>query len=492
VQNPRMIPNGSHGPVMQFNRDGARRPAPSRRMRYAEWLRKSLAGKNQILPFPAPAERMSLYFACATALFFFGYYADLGIAVGQGGTIPMVSAMPGLVMLLIYPGVLSPRMVRFIVAPMLFVVSMTVFAPSLRELLINRLLGIGQTGYSALMGYVASWALARCGRARLHKFLSRAIPIFLVLLVIEVLLPPMHSLMQAWIDLYGFDTDFEALGNRDMSMGGYRPTFFTSETSYVSTAAMLMLIGYVWTGIGVKRYIKAAIYLVLAAGIIRSPIVILAFPVIFASVFTDATLGRARSIYVFWMTIIALVAVSLIALLAVGLIGERLSQVSNGTDYSTTYRTYGAVAVAFAVLHRYPLFGAGVGSLKPVKDIIIATYIGLGVPIVAVDATWNMSINNAYATVPLMFGLVGSAVISVALWRLFKSDVPRAKIPVILAFGVYCITFGGVYTPKFVITFCAILTVAKFRPAMATIPAVLRRRGQRQALGPIRHGQTAK
>lgn len=492
MQNPRMIPNGRLGPVMRGNREGARRPALSRRMRYVEWLRKSRASKNQILPFPAPAERMSLYFAFATALFFLGYYTDLGIGIGQGGTIPMVSAIPGLALLLSYPGVFSYRLVRFIVVPMLFVVVMSILAPSLGALLINRLLALGQTGYSAMMGYAASWALARCGRVRLHKFLSRAIPVFLVLLVIETVLPPMHSLMQAWIDLYGIDTDFEALANRDMGMGGYRPTLFTSETSYVGTTAMLMLIGYVWTGIGVKRYINAAIYMVLAAGIIRSPIVVLALPAIFAAVFTDRTLGRYRSIYVFWMTIIAVVAVALIALLAFGVIAERLNDISSGKDYSTTYRTYGAVAVAFAVLHHYPLFGVGAGSLKPVKDIIISTYVGLGVPVAAVEISWSMSINNAFSSVPIYFGLIGTAVILIALWRLIKCDILQAKIPVILAFAGYCITFGAVYTPKFVITLCTIFTLAKLRPAMAEIPAVLRRRRPAQASGPMRRDQTSK
>jgi predicted ferric reductase len=239
---------------------------------------------------------------------------------------------------------------------------------------------------------------------------------------------------------------------------------------------MLMLVCYVWTGIGVKRYVLAAIYLILAAGLIRSPIVVIALPVIFVGVFTDQTLGRFRSLYAFWMTIIAIFAVSLIAVLAVSVIAERLDNIATGQDYSTTYRTYGAIAVAIAVLHKYPLFGAGVGSLKPVKDIIMSTYISLGVPVEAAELNWNQSINNTYASVLVYLGLVGAVLVVMGLWRLIKTDVLRNKLPVVLALLGFFWTSGAIYTPKYVITICTILTVAKLRPVLGKIPTAVRQR----------------
>lgn len=435
------------------------------------WFREAVFARHQVLPFPAPAARLSLYFAFATALYFLGIYADIGIRLGESSTVPMVSALPGLAMLLVYPGIVTPRIVRFVVVPATFVLVLSAVAPNFGALVVNRLLGAGQAGLSCMMGYVAAWVLARLGRVRLHRFLTFAIPVFLILLLIEIVVPQMHTLMLAYHNLYGYEVDIDALDERESGMGGYRPKLFTSETSYVGTSAMLMLVGYVWTGIGVRRYVIASVYLVLATLLIRSPIVILALPPIFVAVYTDGTLGRLRSLYAFWMTIITTIMVTIIGLVATSILYNRLSDAASGLDYSTTYRTYGALAVAINVLKKYPLFGVGAGSLQPVKNIIIATYLGLGVPLEATESQWNMSINNAFASTPVYFGLVGTGVLLVGLWRLVRSDVRAPRLPFLLAMLGYFTTFGAIYTPKFVITLMVLFTVAKLRAQTASIPA---------------------
>ncbi len=455
------------------------RPIPigvrRRGWRAPAWLGAHLRSRQQMVPLPAPATRIPALLWFGAVLFFFGIYTNIGVKFAEVSTIPMVSALPGLALLLCYPGLVSPRMVRFVVVPMLFVLAFSVLAPQFGRLLFKRVAGVGQTGFSALIGYVVAWTLARFGRVRLHKFLAIAIPVFLILIVVELALPPMRALMIAYHDLYGLDLDLDVLADRENTMGGYRPKLFTSETSYVATSAMLLLIGYVWTGAGVRRYVFAAGYMVVAVALIRSPIVALALPPIFAAVYTDPSLGRNRGLYAFWVTIITVMVVSAVALLGFEVIANRLSSALSGQDYSTTYRTYGALVVAFNVLKAHPLFGAGAGTLLPVKDIVISTYLDLGVPLDAAETSWLYSINNAFASVLIYFGLVGTTVLLVFLWRLFKSDVNRPVLPVLLAFLCYNMTYGGIYTPTYFATVAAIFTVAKLRVITPPRPTASRR-----------------
>ena len=436
-----------------------------RGLRATVWIRETLASRDQILPYPAPYRRISTYFWFATLLFFAGVYVDIPIRLSETAAFPMVSALPGLALLLFHPGVVTGRTVRFVLLPSLFVLVMGVLAPNPLYYAIVRLIGAGQTGFSALMGFVAAWVLARCGRNRLHKFLAIALPVFLVLIFVEVILPQAHTLMLGYLKIYGYDLDLDALANREDTLGGYRPKLFTSEPSYVATSAMLMVIGYVWTGNDFRRYLVALMFTVLAAIIIRSPIILLAIPPIVLAVYTDRALGRFRSVSSFWVTLGIFGALSLIVVVGAGVIASRFNAALSGDDYSTTYRTYGAIAVAIAVLQRYPLFGIGAGSIALVKNTIISTYLSFGVPLEATETEWHQSINNAYAAVPMYFGAVGTGIVLLALWRLFRSDVAKPRLPVVLAFLGYCITYGGIYTPKFVITMAVMLTVAKMRPA---------------------------
>jgi hypothetical protein len=436
-------------------------------------LAHALQTRKSLLPAPEPAQHLSNYLWLASALYFLGIYSDIGMRIGDTAVIPMVSAFPGLIMLLLVKGVVSPRLVSFVRWPFLFVVVCGVLAPKLGVMYANRLLGAGQAALSAGMAYVACWTLSRLGRTRIHRFLSIAIPIFLVLIAIELAVPQMRQVQTAFARIYGYgaDYDWEALSNREATMGGYRPKLFTSEASYVGTSAMLMLIGYVWTGQGIRRYLHAAGYFCVAAILIRSPIVLLSLPPIVSAVYTDKSLGRRRSTYSFWMTIIAVILGALILLLGPALLADRLNNVTTGADYSTTYRTYGAVAVAVNTLKQYPLFGVGAGSIAIIKNTIISTYLSFGVPLSAAETDWRANLNNSYAAILVYFGFVGASVIILVVWRMFLNDVKKPRLPVALAFFLYGITFGAVYSPKAMITFTVIIAAAKLRanyPAVAT------------------------
>lgn len=451
------------------------RLAPARqaswRARAQDFLARHVRPDQSLLPVFGVLPKPQLYFVIASMLLFAGVYTDIGIQVGESSVVPMVSAWPGLIMMAIYPGVVTPRLVRMVVATMVTVALLGIITPELKKYLVNRIIGIGQTGFSITAGYFAYYALMRFGRVRLHKFLTYFIPIYLFFIVLELAAPPFRSLVTSYLGLYPRDYNFDVIADRESRMGGYRPKLFTSETSYVAMTLLLVMIGYVWSGIKPGRYLWAGVYIFAALALVRSPIIGLSLLVLFVNVFTDRTLGRNRQAYAIWMTFGLVVAGAALALFGSDLIAARLEGAASGADYSTTYRTYGSLAVALAVLQKYPVFGVGVGSLMPVKEIIFKTYLKLGVPLEAVIVDWNLSINNALASFLIYFGLLGTTIAGLMFWRLFTRDVDAPRSPVVMALLVYSITCGAVYTPKYVIAVMVLFAVAKLRPSRADIQA---------------------
>lgn len=465
---PHFQPRAARG----INRNHRKVTQTVRRTQLVDWLRRNALWRDGILPRPAPAAKVSNYLAAIALLLFGGIYTDLNIMSGTT-LIPMVSALPGLALILIYPGVLSPKLVRTAAAAAAAVFVMGLFGPSLGQYLVNRTLGALQTGFGVTAGYACAWVVARLGRTRIHTFLRWFIPIYLACAAMEIVLPPFRAVVTAYLDLYHFEYDLDEIANREAGMGGYRPKLFTSETSYVSTTMMLSLIAYVWTGTRATRYAYASVYFLLGLAIIRSPIMALCLPVIFVSLYCDERLGKVRGQFAFWSTIGVISVLSVVGVAGMDIIATRASNIASGADYSTTFRTYGSLAAAIDVAMSHPLFGVGAGSLEPVKTTIINTYLSLGVPLESTELAWNKSINNALASSVLYFGFGGTLLIIALLFRLFRTDVIMPRVPVALALVAYGATYGAIYTPKFLITVMTLLAVSRLRlPPRAALGAI--------------------
>ncbi|MDR3431264.1 MAG: hypothetical protein P4L95_05045, partial [Rouxiella aceris] len=359
------------------------------------------------LPETPAAPKLSLYFQVSAALLFLGIYVSIDFNFQKGGTVPMVSAMPGLFLILLYRGLASPRLARFALFPAGVVAAFGLVAPKLSTMFLNRAASVAQVAYAMIICYAVNWTLQRLGADRLYRILKWLIPIYLSLLVIEILSHPLQDLINAYNDAVFFAVDLDSLANRDAALGGYRPKFFTSEPSFVAITVMILITAYIWSGKGIARYFWAVFYTAVALVIIRSPIVVFALITIFVTMVTDKLLAKYRVALFIGVSIAATLAVIAALTFESDAIQNRISGVANNEDYSTIFRTYGAADVAINIVKKYPLFGAGPGGLDLVKYEIIDTEIKLGVPISAVEASWKISIANAPSSLLSSFGIIG-------------------------------------------------------------------------------------
>jgi hypothetical protein len=456
-------------------------------------LRMGLPGRAPIMRGAEGGERtqlrphhISLYFGCAIAVFFFGIYTDISRDTLLG-PLPMVSAIPGLLLLL-------PLYARryfstsFLGALALVAVSVTLglLAPYDPDLLVRRLLASAQLLYSLIIGFMAFWVIGSFNRGQLSRFIGIFVLGYLMLLVLEVL-TPLKSLTWEYIDVYhtgGLEASIsEAIMDRDVGLGGtHRPKLFTSETSYIGMAITFLIGIYTWLGAGPTKYVKATFYAIVALIVVRSPIILGVFFIISVGYIGDLMHSRAMRRSAAWLlpviVIIGCAAGAILYSVLEPLIASRLSGMSSGADYSTTYRTYGAVAAGLAVANKYPFFGVGIGAIDLAEPIIKDVFLSFGVPARAVDQEWRIAMGNALGFGLVVLGYVGLLVVTYTSWIGLTSLTGRLSAMFIALVAVLCFANAAIYSPKFVtyiMIFAAINRVmnvdyARYR-AIARMPA---------------------
>lgn len=437
------------------------------------------------LPPESPVRRLSFPLVVGGAALFLGIYTEIPLTVGESGSIPMVSALPGLLLLLIWPGTWSLRLPVFIIFPSVAFSAIELCSIEKPDDLNNCLNALSQFILAIMLGYVASNVLMKLGRQRVSKVVSFALPIFCILIVLEVT-TPFKQLVTEYLNVYPREYDLLSMADRDRGMGGYRPKLFTSETSYVGMSSVILIMAYAWLGEGRLKYVMALAYTLLLSALVRSPTILLALPILFVSIVTDRTAGRMRLFYAAALVFFA--TFGGIGLVTVGseIIEARLQKVQSGADYSTTYRTYGAVAVGWEVARQYPLFGVGPGGINKAKDIIIATQMKNGVPEEAISKEWRVSIGNALGALLIYFGFFGAILVVSVSIVFVLTNVPPSRIPITAGLFFLCASYGAIYTPKFATTFIIIVALAKLRAG--TRPHGQPRR--RQAFVPEAYGRT--
>lgn len=365
----------------------------------------------------------------------------------------MVSAAPGAALMLLQPRAVSATLIRFVLVPVAVVAVLSALAPEPVALLLNRLLSLAQVAYGMLLGYLCCWSLQRLGGRRLAAILRWLVPLYLFLLAIETVFWPLQTLIRSYQEtVYPATTDIDSLINRETGMGGYRPKFFTSETSFVSISALLLITAFLWIRRDFLRYPLSIAYTLFALVVIRSPIVALTLPIILATALTDPRYKRLRASITIAAGLGTIIGVIGIYAIIGNVINNRIANAASGQDYSVTFRTYGSFAVAAAVLQQYPLVGVGPGGIDLAKNQIITTEIQMGVPAPDVMAAWRISITNVPATLAVHFGIIGIIVGCFTIYRLFQIETLAPRLPLAVAIAAWFMSIGGVYTPKVIAT----------------------------------------
>lgn len=425
------------------------------------------------------------FFVIAASLLFGGVYTAIDIALPNSGQIPMASAAPGLFVMLLRARLDWAHLTKFVLIPSLVVAGFSLVAPSLSIFFINRVLSVAQVAYGMLIGYVCCWSLQRIGVKRLQRILHWLVPAYLTGLALEALLEPIQNLIREYQELvYPAAVDLGSIIGREAGMGGYRPKFFTSETSFVAITVLLLITADLWCGKDSSRYYRALALTVVAFILVRSPIVVLLLPIIFATAITDQRLRQFRGLL--GMSLAAGAALAFAGAYAVigDVVNTRISNAVSGQDYSTTFRTYGSLAVAGAVIEKYPLFGVGPGGIELAKNEVISTELALGVPENAVKNTWKTSIANAPAAILIYFGMIGFIFLNWVVFFAIHREIARPQLPVFVAILIWGLCYAAIYSPKFIITTLVIFGIAKVRDQLKATPAYARRRPGLQSTRP--------
>lgn len=408
-------------------------------------------------------------------IFLFGLYTNIAFIAGAA-TFPAVSALPGFLLLLPYytAQFTWKRLIGIFSLPIIAAL-FSIFVPNEAGFFEKHLIACGQFLYSLGLGLMLFFHVRSYSRDALARFLVIAIPIYMALLAVEVL-TPFKSVVIAYMDVYRGGYDYTIL-NRDVGIaGGHRPKFFTSETSYVSMTLTFAIGLYAWAAKGNSKYVKALGFFVAGLIIVRSPI-LLATPLLIAAVYmsdalNDQKLFNFTVVSAPFALVVAIGLFSLVLNVAQPLFEARLKGIQSGRDYSTTYRTYGSYAAGIAVANEYPLFGVGIGTHDTAAPIVQSVFAANGVPIAAVARDWRNSLANAFAYALIIFGYMGTIVLlGLSFWLITRLGAPLS-LPFLAMFTVLALTFGAVYTPKFV---CHTMLFAAFSATLSKSSSASRR-----------------
>jgi hypothetical protein len=399
-------------------------------------------------------KRKSKYNVFATSVFVLGVYTSVDIS-SDLGSFPMVSALPGIVLLApIYRRQFLARAYWFSALFVLLPAVFGAFAPSFPGSEIRRLIACGQLFYSLTVGFLLFWIITESSRDRIFRFLSIAVPIYLALISLEVL-TPLKDLVTAYSLVYRDVDVAQMVFERDLGIaGGYRPKFFTLETSYVAMTLAFAIGCYVWSGRTFKKYLFASLYTLAGLIAIRSPILLSG--VLFMAIRLSVEVVRYKSVrqaagsFLPFALFGGLLTIPLVYIAMEPVIEGRLTSVNEGADTSVIYRTYGALAAGVAVANAYPIAGVGIGSYDYAQPIIIEAYSNLGFSADDVIREWRSVVANAYGYILILFGYIGSAVIFSAVFYLLRLLAGPLSLSFFAMVLVLAQAYTPVYSPKFV------------------------------------------
>jgi hypothetical protein len=142
------------------------------------------------------------------------------------------------------------------------------------------------------------------------------------------------------------------------------------------------LYGFTWFVLSRWRWKLAAYMALLAAGflLMRGPTLLLAFVLVIPyEIFLAARQWRNGEMHYSVNRLAITLGLSVVLLAAFGVIGttlyaERIRTITEGTDPSFFYRIVGPAYVAFAVMEKYPLAGAGLTGEEFIQDLVVQVY----------------------------------------------------------------------------------------------------------------------
>ena len=413
-------------------------------------------------------------------LLLFGIYTGVNLHITASLVIPFVAGFIFLPFLII-KGYKVFEIKEFVFILALLVVSFFTlfFAPQPFKYFLERFKGFIHLTYSLIVCYYIFIYFRRFNPLIIAK-IFKAITILIILgSLLENLLPPFRAISDAFrhfvFKQYIYESDL-----RDIILyGGLRPRLFTSEPSHV--AKFFVLSEFIWFTLTIEKhkYIKLTIATLIALVSIRSPIIVLIFPLAFLSEtyltfririiqelkkFYLSGIVRKVTIYVTFF-VFFLIIISFIS--ARTLLSVRLQQFIQGKDLSTLLRIVVPLVIGIKIVSQFPVFGVGITGKELLMDSIAKILKSYGF---IVHDQENLA--NAFWNFWMYFGIIGGAFILFILYKFLKSLKIKSIIFIVGSVFIFSQTMGGVVTIRwwFACFMIFLITLYKDRHSLYTSP----------------------
>lgn len=416
----------------------------------------------------APSERRhSLPFVVFSIMYLIGAFMDVP---GPGG-VPMFSAFPfAILAFAVFANRIVTRTTAYAVLLPVLIYAMSFASPEPLDFMGARTVAFVQFLYTMFIAVTFFYVVRSYSARSLTRFIEFAIPIVIILAVLEIVTPLSKLIDNHLMPLYGLSDYTQIIENRDVGIGGgyRRPKLITSETSYFALAYAFMVCTFVYLTPHKKTIIRGLAYSLVGLVVIRSPIVIVA--TLFVGLTGVARMSSSRRNQA--MRQLALILVIGIPLIAVGLylvqmlFEARLQQATSGADYSSTYRTYGSLYAAIATAREMPLFGVGIGSIDLAYGPLTQTFLSLGVPAFSVFEEWRFQVQNLPSALLIYLGMVGTSIYLLYQYHYIKYVTRGARWELWFLLAVLAATASAFYSPRFNVYYFLVLAVTRIRNDM--------------------------
>lgn len=242
---------------------------------------------------------------------------------------------------------------------------------------------------------------------------------------------PFFQIMDAARD-WMFPFSRYTAGLRDESLhGGIRPMLITQEPSHLALGVvMLVTVGLL---LSVNKY-KYAIYLVcglLSFLIIRSPILLSVFPIIFVIYMSNRSQIKITAKTIMNAFLLFIVAI-LVLIMINSFLGKRVEYISDKKGMSNITRIYLPMLMSYHTIKERPFLGYGssndevlqrdIGEVLSISDLQKQNYVEVG-----------MLLKNAFFEHWIYFGLFLGGLIFFNLYKLARSQgVKNTIVPLVI------------------------------------------------------------
>jgi hypothetical protein len=274
----------------------------------------------------------------------------------------------------------------------------------------------------------------------LAKYFYRISVLILILCVIQLIFPPFQKFNEyLYYEVYG-KTDYQFLVNRDiLNHGGFkRPFPLTSEPSHASKFLFISLSSWLLLSQH-KKYFSFFILVFLSFLIIRSPIVLAAFPIGLISILKDNKIKKDSPSFILLSISFTVFLVGLVFIF-IDIFSHRIGEIATSNDVSTLNRVILPWYFVGASVNEYPLLGVGLGNFEHMIDVYNQSDFRLA-RIVYQPQHYYLSDLSA----PLVFfGIGGTFIFLFLFYMFFKSD-RIDKVYLMYGFLILSLTVGNFY-----------------------------------------------